>query len=144
MNDQERSEWKAWLKWAPGLNIYIDSLSPAEPAPLTPYGKRPTAEWQRNFHKRATEIAVDLAMKAVEARLRPFAELIANAVPDSTMAQADEEGKADDLVVTEIPVTLGDVRRARKAVGRHWSDCAVHNAPALPASKCDCGGYHGE
>lgn len=23
----------------------------------------------------------------------------------------------------------------------HWSDCAVHNAPALPAGPCDCGGY---
>lgn len=20
----------------------------------------------------------------------------------------------------------------------HWSDCAVHNAPALPAGPCDC------
>lgn len=22
----------------------------------------------------------------------------------------------------------------------HWSDCAVHNAPALPVGECDCGG----
>lgn len=22
----------------------------------------------------------------------------------------------------------------------HWSDCAVHDAPALPAGNCDCGG----
>lgn len=22
----------------------------------------------------------------------------------------------------------------------HWSDCAVHNAPALPIGECDCGG----
>ncbi len=22
----------------------------------------------------------------------------------------------------------------------HWSDCAVHNAPALPVGVCDCGG----
>lgn len=22
----------------------------------------------------------------------------------------------------------------------HWSDCAVHNAPALPVGACDCGG----
>jgi hypothetical protein len=21
----------------------------------------------------------------------------------------------------------------------HWSDCAVHNEPALPAGECDCG-----
>lgn len=24
--------------------------------------------------------------------------------------------------------------------GGHWSDCAVHNGPALPAGECDCGG----
>ena len=23
----------------------------------------------------------------------------------------------------------------------HWSDCAVHNAPAYPVGSCDCGGY---
>lgn len=22
---------------------------------------------------------------------------------------------------------------------RHWSDCAVHNAPAYPVGPCDCG-----
>ena len=22
----------------------------------------------------------------------------------------------------------------------HWSDCAIHNAPALPVGPCDCGG----
>ena len=25
-------------------------------------------------------------------------------------------------------------------VVRHYSDCAVHNAPALPPGPCDCGG----
>lgn len=25
-------------------------------------------------------------------------------------------------------------------MNRHWSDCAIHNAPALPAGPCDCGG----
>jgi hypothetical protein len=24
----------------------------------------------------------------------------------------------------------------------HWSDCAVHNAPALPVGICDCGGLN--
>lgn len=23
--------------------------------------------------------------------------------------------------------------------GRHWSSCAVHNEPAMPAGQCDCG-----
>ena len=24
---------------------------------------------------------------------------------------------------------------------KHWSDCAIHNAPAYPQGKCDCGGF---
>ena len=24
---------------------------------------------------------------------------------------------------------------------KHYSDCAVNNAPALPVGPCDCGGY---
>lgn len=27
----------------------------------------------------------------------------------------------------------------RPKPGEHWSDCAVHNEPALPAGPCDCG-----
>lgn len=23
----------------------------------------------------------------------------------------------------------------------HYSDCAVHNGPALPVGECDCGGF---
>lgn len=26
---------------------------------------------------------------------------------------------------------------------RHWSDCAIHNAPAYAPGPCDCGGYLG-
>ncbi|MBS4074573.1 hypothetical protein KGY14_05140 [Ameyamaea chiangmaiensis] len=24
---------------------------------------------------------------------------------------------------------------------KHWSDCAVHNGPAMEPGPCDCGGY---
>jgi len=30
-------------------------------------------------------------------------------------------------------------KRAMAADKLHWSDCAVHNAPAYPAGPCDCG-----
>ena len=30
-------------------------------------------------------------------------------------------------------------KRAMAADKLHWSDCAVHNGPAYPAGKCDCG-----
>jgi hypothetical protein len=30
-------------------------------------------------------------------------------------------------------------KRAMAADKLHWSDCAVHNAPAYPAGECDCG-----
>lgn len=36
----------------------------------------------------------------------------------------------EDAVIPLVPATL-----------QHWSDCAVHNEPAYPAGKCDCGGY---
>jgi hypothetical protein len=32
-----------------------------------------------------------------------------------------------------------DSKRAAAADKLHWSDCAVHNGPAYPAGKCDCG-----
>jgi hypothetical protein len=30
-------------------------------------------------------------------------------------------------------------KQAMAADKQHWSDCAVHNAPAYPAGECDCG-----
>jgi hypothetical protein len=30
-------------------------------------------------------------------------------------------------------------KRKMAADKLHWSDCAIHNAPAYPAGKCDCG-----
>lgn len=36
----------------------------------------------------------------------------------------------EDAVIPLVPATL-----------QHWSDCSVHNEPAYPAGKCDCGGY---
>jgi len=32
-----------------------------------------------------------------------------------------------------------DSKRQMVADKLHWSDCAVHNGPAYPASECDCG-----
>ena len=32
-----------------------------------------------------------------------------------------------------------DSKRQMAADKLHWSDCAVHNGPAYPAGKCDCG-----
>jgi hypothetical protein len=32
-----------------------------------------------------------------------------------------------------------DSKRQMVADKLHWSDCAVHNAPAYPAGECDCG-----
>jgi len=44
--------------------------------------------------------------------------LIAASVPESTLADAVERGTPDDYVITEVPVTLGQVRAARTALGR--------------------------
>ena len=49
--------------------------------------------------------------------LRPFAELVANAADDSILEWAEREAVRDDYVIAELPVTLGMVRQARKALG---------------------------
>ena len=33
---------------------------------------------------------------------------------------------------------MTDHEAQRQAADSHWSDCAVHNGPALPAGLCDC------
>lgn len=37
----------------------------------------------------------------------------------------------------DLPGNFSVVDRPKS--GEHWSDCAVHNEPALPAGPCDCG-----
>jgi len=39
--------------------------------------------------------------------------------------------------------SMDDARQKRvdQLRERHWSDCAVHNEPAMPNGPCDCGGY---
>jgi hypothetical protein len=34
---------------------------------------------------------------------------------------------------------MTDAAPSPPAPGEHWSDCAVHNGPALPVGPCDCG-----
>jgi hypothetical protein len=50
---------------------------------------------------------------------------------------------------TLIHVTLDDFLRATQHPGNcvdcgHTSDCALHNAPAMPLGPCDCGRLAGE
>ena len=47
----------------------------------------------------------------------------------------EEYRKALYSLAKEKRVNLPEVRK-------HYSDCAVHNEPALPAGECDCGGYY--
>lgn len=68
------------------------------------------------------------------------------------MAKQIERANTHGSRVTHAGVALADVARrigdelwrAREKIrhppAEHWSDCAVHNAPALPAGECDCGG----
>lgn len=51
----------------------------------------------------------------------------------------------EDEAFDELAKRQGDwgggfkAKQAMAADKLHWSDCAVHNAPAYPAGKCDCG-----
>jgi len=46
--------------------------------------------------------------------------------------EADTSDDALDLI-------MGELDMKKKPEAHHASDCATHNAPALPAGKCDCG-----
>lgn len=46
--------------------------------------------------------------------------------------------KAEEIAAR---VTAARARKFDAAPTNHWSSCAVHNEPALPAGPCDCGGY---
>lgn len=52
-------------------------------------------------------------------------------------AECDEDPAAFDAKMR----VLTKVRRA--PVIAHASDCAIHNAPAMPAGVCDCGAIKG-
>jgi hypothetical protein len=51
----------------------------------------------------------------------------------------------EDEAFDELAKKQGDwgggfkAKQAMAADKMHWSDCAVHNGPAYPAGKCDCG-----
>lgn len=51
-------------------------------------------------------------------------------------------GKKDNLgdVMTEQSTEANE----HSNESLHWSDCAVHNAPALPPGPCDCGGLNSD
>ena len=52
-----------------------------------------------------------------------------------------EEDEAFDDLAKRQGMWGGGFQAKRKAAADklHWSDCAVHNAPAYPAGECDCG-----
>jgi hypothetical protein len=54
--------------------------------------------------------------------------------------KTEEDEAFDDLARRQRMWGGGfQAKRAAAADKLHWSDCAVHNGPAYPAGKCDCG-----
>ena len=54
--------------------------------------------------------------------------------------KTEEDEAFDDLAKRQGAWGGGfKAKRAMAADKLHWSDCAVHNGPAYPAGKCDCG-----
>jgi hypothetical protein len=54
--------------------------------------------------------------------------------------KTEEDEAFDDLAKKQGDWGGGfKAKQAMAADKLHWSDCAVHNAPAYPAGKCDCG-----
>ena len=38
------------------------------------------------------------------------------------------------LAYADVKMLIAELKQ------KHYSDCALHNAPALPIARCDCGG----
>ena len=54
--------------------------------------------------------------------------------------KTEEDEAFDDLAKRQGAWGGGFQAKRKMAADKlHWSDCAVHNAPAYPAGKCDCG-----
>lgn len=60
--------------------------------------------------------------------LSQFGQQYAN---QSSVSQGPGQNVANAMGQQKVWSALND--------GQHWSDCAVHNAPALPVGPCDCG-----
>ena len=62
--------------------------------------------------------------------------------------EADTAGATPKMVMEARKLYEPTITALRAALAqpeqepiKHWSDCAVHNAPAYPSGKCDCGGF---
>lgn len=41
-------------------------------------------------------------------------------------------------------MTTAREREEEMSKNHHWSDCSLHNGPAMRPKWCDCGGFDGE
>ena len=54
--------------------------------------------------------------------------------------KTEEDEAFDELAKRQGDWGSGFTAKRQAAADKlHWSDCAVHNGPAYPAGKCDCG-----
>jgi hypothetical protein len=74
-------------------------------------------------------------MKMVEQNI----QTLYNKIKEKSM-KTEEDEAFDELARKQGDWGSGFQTKRRMAADKqHWSDCAVHNAPAYPAGKCDCG-----
>jgi hypothetical protein len=72
-----------------------------------------------------------------------YARMIFYEYADLHHAKGTEDGEAKARRNLEHAERMDAAIRAAHAAyapKSHWSDCALHNGPALPTGECDCGG----
>lgn len=65
---------------------------------------------------------------------------------DMLVAELEYENRLlrarNERLVSENECMANELKRLRATPSKHWSDCAVHRAPAYPPGECDCGGFN--
>ena len=65
----------------------------------------------------------------------------AQVTTDDLIARLEKAEAGSRELDAAVSRSLGSRPEYEKDGFPHWSDCALHNEPALPAGPCDCGGW---
>lgn len=74
------------------------------------------------------------AQAVIFSRDKQWEELLSKQEQDIELAYSAGLVEGERLAIEQAPQ-----QEPVKLVDQHWSDCAVHNAPAYPKGECTCG-----
>lgn len=81
---------------------------------------------------KARTVDADLLLSLVEAEFRYAKRQVESATNDIERHSRASEA----LAYADVKLIIAELTQ------EHYSDCSLHNAPAHPISRCDCGGFY--